>query len=328
MADKKTIVSKAIAEIQNRRNIAKAENNLHFQEIDEKIPEIAEINLQLAQTGKQIIEIIQEHKNVSERIEELREKNSQAQQMIKMLLMQSGYPQDYLTIKYTCEKCSDTGFIDGKRCECLKNLITSMTTNAMNSNSQINLCSFDTFDINLYRGTDMEDTEKKRNTMRRILKLCRDYADNFSVNSGNILMFGRTGLGKTHLSLAIANEVLKKGYNVLYDSTLNYLNQIEKEHFGRVDDATDTLSQLLEADLLILDDLGSEYSKPFYISTIYNIVNTRINKGLPTIIRTNLSQEEKLKKYEERIISRLFAIYESFEFVGMDIRLIKRKLGI
>lgn len=327
MADKKAIISKAIAEIQNRRNMAKAENDLHFQEIDAKIPEIAEINLQLAQTGRHILTIIEEHENVRQRIEELKEKNLQAQQMIKMLLAERGYPQDYLTIKYTCEKCSDTGFVNGKRCECLNKLITSMTTSSMNSNSQINLCSFDTFDINLYQGNDMADTEQKRNTMRRILRQCRDFADNFGKSSGNILMFGRTGLGKTHLSLAIANEVLKKGYNVLYDSTLNYLNQIEKEHFGRSDNETDTLSQLLEADLLILDDLGSEYSKPFYISTIYNIINTRINKGLSTIINTNLSHEEMLQKYEERIISRLFAIYESFEFVGKDIRLIKRKMG-
>ena len=139
-------------------------------------------------------------------------------------------------------------------------------------------------------------------------------------------MFGRTGLGKTHLSLAIANEVLKKGYNVLYDSTLNYLNQIEKEYFGRDTSGNDTLGQLISADLLILDDLGSEYDKPFYISTIYNIINTRLNKRLPTIVNTNLSHEEMLKKYEERIISRLFAIYKSLGFVGKDIRLIRRKM--
>ena len=146
------------------------------------------------------------------------------------------------------------------------------------------------------------------------------------MNSDNIIMFGRTGLGKTHLSLAIANEVLKKGYNVLYDSSLNYLNQIEREHFGKSDG--DTLSQLLSAELLILDDLGSEFTTQFYTSTIYNIINTRINRSLPTIISTNLDQDEMLKRYDERIASRLFTMYKSFELVGKDIRLIRRQKRI
>ncbi|MGN0612588.1 MAG: ATP-binding protein [Porcipelethomonas sp.] len=328
MVNSKEIFSRALAEINHRRNMAHAENNMHFQEIEKNIPEIAEINSQLARTGMQIINIIRNGESVGEKIAVLKEKNLQAQKMIKTLLAQHGYPEDYLEIQYSCQKCSDTGYVNNQKCSCLKNLTASMTASEMNKNSQLGLCSFNTFDLSLYRGSDPASTEKYRNIMSRIYSLCRNYADNFSLSSENILMFGRTGLGKTHLSLAIANEVLKKGFNVLYDSSLNYLNQIEKEHFGRDNSGSDTLTQLLSADLLILDDLGSEYDKQFYVSTIYNIINTRLNKGLPTIISTNLSHEEMLKKYDERIISRLFAIYESFEFVGMDIRLIRRKLGI
>ncbi|MBQ3566248.1 MAG: ATP-binding protein [Oscillospiraceae bacterium] len=317
----------ALAEIKNRRNMAKAENDLHFQEIDKNIPEIAEINSQLARTGMNIVAIMKSGENVDEKLQELKDRNQEAQFLIKRLLVENGYPEDYLAIKYSCDICFDTGFVNGRRCRCLENLIAKMTAKEMNKNSQINLCSFDTFDINLYRGTDMMDTERKRNRMRNTYQQCKKYAEEFNpLLSENILMFGRTGLGKTHLSLAIANEVLKKGYGVLYDSALNYLNKIEKEHFGKASDDSDTLGQLLSADLLILDDLGTEYTKPFYISTIYNIINTRINKGLPTIISTNLNHEEMLKKYDERIISRLFATYESYEFVGEDIRLIKREM--
>ncbi len=327
MTDKKYILSMALAEIKNRRNMAKAENDLHFQEIDKNIPEIAEINSQLARTGMNIVAIMKSGENVDEKLQELKDRNREAQFLIKRLLVQNGYPEDYLAIKYLCDICFDTGFVNGRRCRCLENLIAKMTAKEMNKNSQINLCSFDTFDINLYRGTDMMDTERKRNRMRNTYQQCKKYAEEFNpLLSENILMFGRTGLGKTHLSLAIANEVLKKGYGVLYDSALNYLNQIEKEHFGKASDDNDTLGQLLSAELLILDDLGTEYTKPFYISTIYNIINTRINKGLPTIISTNLNHEEMLKKYDERIISRLFATYESYEFVGEDIRLIKREM--
>lgn len=326
MANNKEIFSKAINEINHRRNMANAENAFHFQEIEKNVPEIAEINMQLAKTGMQIVNIIRSGENVSGKISELKAKNLQAQKMIKEMLVQHGYPDDYLDIKYSCRKCSDTGFIKSEKCSCLKNLVASMTAAEMNKKSHINLCSFNTFDLSMYRGNDIAETENYRNIMSKVFSYCRDYADKFNTSSENILMFGRTGLGKTHLSLAIANEVLKKGYNVLYDSTLNYLNQIEKEYFGRDTSGSDTLGLLISADLLILDDLGSEYDKPFYVSTIYNIINTRLNKRLPTIVNTNLRHEEMLKKYEERIISRLFAIYKSLGFVGKDIRLIRRKM--
>ncbi len=325
MASNSEIINKAFNEINRRRNIANAENSLHFEEIEKNVPEIFEINSQLAKTGMQIINIIRSGENVSEKIEELKSKNLQAQKMIRELLLQRGYPEDFLEVKYFCEKCSDTGYVGNEKCSCFKNLIASMNAEEMNKRSHINLCSFNTFDLSMYRGNDPAETEKCRNIMSKVFSYCRDYADNFTTASDNILMSGRTGLGKTHLSLSIANEVLKKGYNVLYDSVLNYLNQIENEHFGRDTSGRNTLEQLMSADLLILDDLGAEYDKPFYVSTIYNIINTRINRRLPTIISTNLDDREMLKKYEERIVSRLLAIYKSFDFVGKDIRLIKRR---
>ena len=220
------ILNKAISEIKNRRNIARAENNMHFEEINEKIPEISEINNQLAKTSMNLLNIIKSGQNISEKMEDLKEKNIQAQKIIKNLLTIHGYPEDYLQIKYTCEKCFDTGFINNEKCECLQKLIAKITANEMNKNSQINLCSFDSFDLNYYRGNNPESTAKYRNIMSKIYNYCKKYADNFSLSSSNILMFGKTGLGKTHLSLSIANEVLKKGYNVLYDSEKNILEVI------------------------------------------------------------------------------------------------------
>ena len=302
----KMILNMALEEIHRRRNMAKAENNMHFEEINRNIPEIGEINSQLAKTGMEILGIIKNGENVTEKIEDLKRKNNQAQSIVKKLLREKGYPEDYLQIKYTCDKCFDTGFINYDRCDCLKKLIANITAREMNKNSQINLCSFDTFNIDYYQGSDAETTKKYREIMTKIYRYCKKYADNFSPDSDNILMFGRTGLGKTHLSLAIANEVLQKGYNVLYDSSLNYLHQIEKEYFGKDQSGNDTLSVLMSSELLILDDFGTEFDKSFYVSTIYNIINTRLNRGLPTIISTNLNYEEMLERYGERICSRLF----------------------
>ena len=119
--------------------------------------------------------------------------------------------------------------------------------------------------------------------------------------------------------------MIEKGFNVAYDSIVNYLRMIEKEHFGKAD--TDTLQTLLNADLLIMDDLGSEYESSFYVSTIYNIINTRLNKGVPTIINSNLSPSELQKRYDDRIVSRLIAMYDYLKFTGNDIRKIKKVNG-
>ncbi len=327
MSGNNELLNRAIDVIKQRRNRAKAINDRHFDEINKKIPEIGEINSQLAKTGREILEIVKNGKNVSQKIQEMKEKNFQAQQMVGMLLKQNGYPEDYLHIKYTCEKCADTGFVNNDRCSCFKNLIAQLSAQRMNAGSQIQLCSFSTFQVSYYQGKTPEETLENREIMSKILQYCKKYCENFSLSSHNILMFGKTGLGKTHLSLSIANEVLRSGFNVIYDSALNYLRKIEKEHFGRDSGNVDTLEMLLSADLLILDDLGSEFDTPFYISTMYNIINTRMGRGLPTIISTNLNHEGIQKKYDDRIVSRLFAAYDCLEFVGIDIRLIKRKNG-
>ena len=137
-------------------------------------------------------------------------------------------------------------------------------------------------------------------------------------------MLGNTGLGKTHLSLSIANEVLSKGYSVIYDSIINILHKIENEHFGR-DKTNDTLSLINETELLILDDLGTEYSSSFYVSTIYNIINTRLNASKSTIISTNLSLAEIGDRYDERIVSRITTMYNCMTFAGNDVRYQKKQ---
>ncbi|MBR3026339.1 MAG: ATP-binding protein, partial [Oscillospiraceae bacterium] len=137
---------------------------------------------------------------------------------------------------------------------------------------------------------------------------------------------GETGLGKTHLSLAIAERLLSENYSVVYGSTVNFIDKIESEHFGRSEG--NTLSVLVNADLLILDDLGSEYDKQFTTATFYNIINTRLNKRLPTIISTNLSFEEMEARYEQRIVSRIISEYDYLPFCGNDVRQLKKAASI
>ena len=149
---------------------------------------------------------------------------------------------------------------------------------------------------------------------------CVDYARHFSPTSCSILMLGATGLGKTHLSFAIAKEVIDQGYGVIYGSVQNLIQQLEKEHFGRANGESHTEQMLLNCDLLILDDLGAEFSTQFSVSVIYNLVNTRLLTEKPIIVNTNLTIAELEKQYTGRVVSRMIGSYKVLPFVGRDIR--------
>ena len=190
-------------------------------------------------------------------------------------------------------------------------------------------CDFNHFSLEYYRGKKDADGDDCFEIMKSIYEFCRNYAESFSLKSESLLMYGKTGVGKTHLSLSIAKAVAERGFNAAYGSIVNLLTIIEREHFGKVseEENMDTVNLLINADLLVLDDLGAEFSSQFYESVTYNIINSRINLGLPTIISTNLTAAELQKKYNERIISRIFGEFSTLCLVGEDIRQIKRLNG-
>ncbi len=312
------IFDKAQSIISGRRLRAVEENERRIREINDKIPQIREINAELFNTGKELIGLIgDKNSNAADKIEKLRKYNLEAQKMSRTILVENGYPADYLDMHYTCEKCRDTGYCGSEFCDCLNQLCGKLSADELNKHAQLSLSSFDTFDLRYYNGQDRE-------TMQRIFSFTKDYAENFKRDSKSILMFGRTGLGKTHLSLAIANTVLSKGYSVIYDSAVNILRKIESERFSR-DSISETIDSVMNTDLLILDDLGTEYETPFFNATIYNIINTRLNSGKPAIISTNLDFEGIRRRYDDRVVSRIVAVYSCLEFKGEDIRLQIRK---
>lgn len=320
--------AKAMDELSIRRDSAYQELERHTAEIEQKVPEISALQHELMSTNVKLSKIILEHpKDVKKAIEELRTCNLEAQEMIKNLLITHGYPEDYLKLRFSCPKCEDTGFIDGVRCECLRDLLKKLAIEELNRVSPLQLCDFSGFDLFYY--SDQKDSKLgvvPRENMTKIVAYCEKYAHTFSKSSSSILMLGPTGLGKTHLSLAIAKEVILKGYQVLYCTAQDILRTIEREHFSKEISDDETLKTVLDADLLLLDDLGAEYQTSFNTATVYNIINTRLNFGRPTIISSNLTSQELEERYTERVVSRLLTQYTYLRFVGEDVRQLKRKM--
>lgn len=320
------IIQSAYAEIDRRRQKAVAEQGNHVAEIADSAPEIYSVYQSIRSTSSRLSKaVFFSDGDVRSKFNEIRNRNLSDQEKLRTLLAAFGYPEDYLDINYTCKDCQDTGIRLGNRCQCATKLMDRLTIEKLNKQCKIRICSFADFRLDYYPETATVNGKKVncREMMEEVFKYCLDYANNFSENSPGILMLGGTGLGKTFLSSCIAGALLNKGINVAFDSIQNYLRHIENEHFGKT--AGDTLEALLNADLLILDDLGCEFETPFNTSVIYNILNSRHNMGKPTIVSTNISIKDLAERYDDRITSRLIGGLKTLRFLGEDIRQIKRR---
>ena len=211
---------------------------------------------------------------------------------------------------------------DGKTCSCFKELQRRLAYEKLSLEVPLSECTFENFSLDYYK----EDQQAYRQ-MSGIFQACREYAARFRKDSPSLLLKGGTGLGKTHLSLAIAGRALEKGYGVIYGAAQAFAVSLEKERFERTDSDQDedTQAQLISCDLLILDDLGMEFPSAYVNASLYYILDTRILTKRPTIISTNLSLPELEKRYGERLVSRLSGHYGQMVFQGSDIRNQKRQ---
>lgn len=321
MAYSKETYKKAEQELAERRSRALAEREEHHRIAVAAVPEILETEEKMSSAGLATIKALGMGANdAKEYIRKLSEINLAAQTQRSLLLKNAGFPENWLDVRYSCKKCEDKGFVNGIMCDCFKELLKSLEYEKLCSNLPVNNCRFDNFKLDYY--PDGIGTSP-RQRMESVLNYCKTYATDFSKKSSNLLLYGQTGLGKTHLSLAIAGKVVEAGYGVIYSSAQNLFNKLEKEKFGRSDGNTE--ENILDCDLLIIDDLGTEFTTQFTISALYNIVNSRELESKPTIISTNLLPDKLEATYSQRITSRILSNYVMLYFDGTDIRQIKTR---
>ncbi len=315
-------------ELQDRRNRAEQELDRRRTLLYNRSPRAKEIEQLIAKTSVAAARAIFGGADRSECLGELRDKNLALQAELEGIITGFGFPKDYLDVPYSCKECSDRGNIDGKICTCMKRLLRRISYDKLNSTSPLSLSDFDSFSLDYYSDTPLPGQRISANAqMTKILAFCKKYARTFSSGSRSLLFQGAPGLGKTHLSLAIARELIQRDFGVIYVSAPSILSKLVKENYlfdsGRGDLSVEQM--LTECDLLIIDDLGTEFTMRQTVSALYQIINARLITSKPLIISTNLTVTELQEKYDPRIISRIIGTLDRVEFMGTDIRQLKRR---
>lgn len=239
------------------------------------------------------------------------------------LLVENGFPADWLDEIIDCPTCHDTGYLrDGSVCTCLMALYEEERTRELSSSLKAGEKNFSDFRLDYYVG-------EARECMELTYAAAQQYAVSFGADSPNLLFQGGTGLGKTFLSGCVAKTVSAKGCSVVYETAQEAFGAFEEQKFSRDADtyaaASEKVKRILSCDLLILDDLGTELTTSFTQSALYNIINTRLTAGKKTIISTNLKDSELADRYIPQIASRIGGEFDTLLFMGRDIRAIKKE---
>ena len=317
------MANNALAEIR-KKNADELKNR--EREVREKAPEYADIEARLAAGGLALAKCVL---NGTSDISEIRRHTEKAQADKAIILKRLNLPENYLDEIYNCEKCRDTGFDEnGRRCECLKNMVSKYVGVNSNLTEVMREENFDNFDYTLFAS---QPDIKGKSVLKIVEKTCKrakNFADTFEETHANLYLYGSAGAGKTYLSSCIANRVLARGKTVYYQSAFQLLDMMEKLKFGRYEDDEAASAEYASryaytVDLLIIDDVGTEFFSSYSSAALFDIINSRLMEGKSTVISSNLRPEKIDEIYGARMSSRIIGSFEPIYVVGADLRKMK-----
>lgn len=302
-----TIFEEIKKEYAEKRRRAQSTADMRRDEIYTALPEVKTYDRQMLLLSRSLVGAGDVAASILSEIEYYAKKREDA-------LIAAGYPKDYTNPPYECPICSDTGYKGIEMCGCMKKRIRLESLKISGLGKLAQNQSFDNFSFDYYVGADRERAIHNFESLK-------DFSLSFNAqDSENFLLIGGTGLGKTHLSTSLAKVIIERGYNVVYTTAIRMFDVFEKKRFSQSTQNKDSTDKFFDCDLLIIDDLGCEMSTQFTVSTLYDLINTRLNEGAATVISTNLSGAELRKKYDDRITSRIFGHFIPLTFSGTDVR--------
>lgn len=334
MAYSEEIISRAELRLKQAQQSHRDKQATLRQEIYQKVPRAGEIDRLLRQTAPRILAAsLRKGLNQQEALAALRQENLALQDEQAALLAQAGYEPDALDEAPYCPLCNDRGWKGSTMCQCLKDLCQQEQIKSLSSLLNLGEQSFENFRLDYYDPMVWQDYRRSpRESMELVLSTCWNYANHFgSYAYKNLFLSGNPGLGKTFLSACIARVVSEKGYSVVYDTASNIFSRFETKKFAKDGEearqAEADTRRYLRCDLLILDDLGSEFTTPFVQASLYELINSRLVEGKQTVISSNLNLPSIRQRYSPQVASRLEGEYQFLLFFGQDIRQLKKQRG-
>ena len=304
-------------EEQMKENIKK--RDISIKKAYESVPEIKEIDKQFAVIGSNTLKKIFKNPDNINAKKEMKDKFSILSQRKKELLLKNNIPLDYDKIKYKCDICKDSGYIEGVgRCSCFKQRMIDILYERSNMGDLIKRQSFNSFNDNFYSKSKVKGYDNTPyDNMEKIKDFCMEFCKSFDKPSKSLMFYGDTGLGNTFMSSCIAKEIMDKGYTVIYIRAIRLFKIFDDDRFGRLDDG---IKWLYNCDLLIIDDLGTEINTKNNTPYLLELINERIDNGKKMIINTNNNIDGLEKLYTKRFTSRLMESFDVMTFYGDDIR--------
>lgn len=328
MHSRSLLYKKILKDYDKKRQLSQRKLWNKLSQVYEIIPEIKKIDEELNSTGFKLAKLsLSKDSDLKRLIEEIKEKNKFLKEKKGFLLEKYGFSRDFLNPEYECTLCNDTGYVDNKKCTCFKQQLINQSYSKSNIEEIIKVENFSNFNYDYYSANFIGNNISPLENMKIIVSKCYNFIQTFKNSFQSFLFYGKTGLGKTFLCNCIAKEILDRGHTVLYLSSFQLFQIFEKYRFFSSKETEkenrDAVNSILECDLLIIDDLGSEFSTALTTVELFNCLNTRLINKKPTIISTNLPPKDLKEKYKDRIASRIFGNYEVCKFYGTDIRMNK-----
>ncbi|MDP4133906.1 MAG: ATP-binding protein [Bacillota bacterium] len=326
MAYDRRLAAKVAQDFAEKRQKRESLISARRQELYDKIPELKTLEDEIARSSFSAFRQVASGLDADSAAQLIYNENKKLTDKRDSLIKKAGYKTDYINPPYHCSLCKDTGFLDNSYCKCFKSELVEAAFGESNLAS-LSKNTFDKFSLDWYSKEEgLQDGISPYENMKSVLAICKNYVSRFETEKDSLLFCGPSGLGKTFLSSCIANELLRSGVSVVYQSSGAVFALLERVKFNKNADEADlyAANRIIDSDLFILDDLGTEFITDYSMAELFRILNTRQISEKKTIVSTNLSVNDLRSTYSERILSRLLGGFSLVRFYGKDIRLKKK----